>query len=289
MCRLIIIRPSKKNKRNEYFNELVKSLALASYNTNNRDGFGLLSEDNQIFRTLDFKKYTKKIDDLQPQKIVLHLRKATEGEITERNIHFWKFKTEITEFTGAHNGSVLFHYNLATELEDRELYSDSYRFMYEYRHTISNALTYKDKYYTERLLKKAETTKFSGVLFIRDLNNDIEMLMTSRYFTLAKIKIKNELYFVMSSKKDIIENFKSLAGIKKTIKKRWLFYEFEDEVLEPLKITKKTKISYKVIEPKNDYQLWIFTKNYPEKLVLTDKIDSSSYNNGWKYLKNYSR
>jgi len=197
----MIVRPSLKNKRNLLFGNLIKSLALVSYNLDNKDGFGVLMENNITHRTLDFEEYLKVLKGIKPQKIVMHLRKATVGKVCQRNIHLWNEDG----FIIAHNGSVGgFYY----DMEKKE--TDSLLFFRKYKDLFKEIFLSKDEKLIEKLISKVKEEILKGVYYVRDTYNELEMILSTDKFYIGKISFSlfRESYFILSSKKDVLEDLK---------------------------------------------------------------------------------
>jgi len=273
MCRLLIVRPAVQNETNIYFNDLVKALALASYNADNKDGFALLTEDNKTFRTLDFKKYLNKIDNLKPQKVVLHLRKATTGSINEGNIHLWK----VGNYIIAHNGQVM-RYKWRDSLKDEDK-TDSLEFFEENQEYFERAFDSLSEADLKELLRVMEDYTLKGVYFVRDTKRYLELLTYERPIRLAKFYFKNgEVYHVLSSKKDVVEDFKKLAVIRERTKRNYLFLVKEKIIEKPLSILKEIKNIDVVKEgEESKYTGNIFTKIYPEELLVRESYEKPYY------------
>jgi predicted glutamine amidotransferase len=262
----MIVRPSLKNKRNLLFGNLIKSLALVSYNLDNKDGFGVLMENNITHRTLDFEEYLKVLKGIKPQKIVMHLRKATVGKVCQRNIHLWNEDG----FIIAHNGSVGgFYY----DMEKKE--TDSLLFFRKYKDLFKEIFLSKDEKLIEKLISKVKEEILKGVYYVRDTYNELEMILSTDKFYIGKISFSlfRESYFILSSKKDVLEDLKEKGGFKKAFKKKWLFYKFKEEKYVVDNLLKKAEISIK--ELKNGF--YMFTQKYPEELICFKKIKKYNY------------
>lgn len=206
MCRLGLVIELKKNKDNKRIVEEVISSAVVS----NPQGFGLyIPEGNKVFKTMDDKHYLNVIHNLKNiDGISFHCRIATQGKVTESNIHF--FSRPDCPYIFAQNGT---YWNRGIWKESYTYHWDNWKKSEsEQPYLVTTEITDSEEFFQSLSVEEMDNPNsdlckpgFSGVgLLINPLTKSYRFFGTGTLYSLIYPKT-NPSIMILASGKDILE------------------------------------------------------------------------------------